>query len=82
MKDKTIKIKVKTNKQNNSIEFKDGEYIVYTKSPARDNKANISVIEQLSDYFNVPKHSINIKTGLKSKNKIVTILYPKNVVLK
>jgi uncharacterized protein YggU (UPF0235/DUF167 family) len=46
---------------------------VYTTSPARDNKANISVIEQLSDYFDVPKNCITIKRGLKSKNKVIEI---------
>jgi uncharacterized protein YggU (UPF0235/DUF167 family) len=70
---KTIKIQVKLNKQNNLVEYEDGKYTVYTTSPARDNKANISVIEQLSDYFDVPKNCITIKRGLKSKNKVIEI---------
>jgi uncharacterized protein YggU (UPF0235/DUF167 family) len=70
---KTIQIIVKTKKQKNLVEFKDKKYTVYTKSPAKDNKANISVIEQLSDYFDIPKRNITIKRGLKSKNKIVEI---------
>lgn len=71
MKNK-IKVKVKIGTKRESVEYKDGIYTVYTNSPARDNKANISVIEQLSKYLDIPKSSMQIKSGIKSKNKVIT----------
>lgn len=71
MKNK-IKVKVKIGTKGESVEYKDGIYTVYTNSPARDNKANISVIEQLSKHLGVPKSSMNIKSGIKGKNKVIT----------
>ncbi|MCK9415035.1 MAG: DUF167 domain-containing protein [Candidatus Dojkabacteria bacterium] len=70
MKNK-IKVKVKIGTKRESVEYKDGIYTVYTNSPARDNKANISVIEQLSKYLDIPKSSMQIKSGIKSKNKVI-----------
>lgn len=36
-------------------------------------KANLKIIEMLSKHFDVPKSAINIKSGLKSKLKIIDI---------
>lgn len=40
---------------------------------AQNNKANISLIKLLSKYFNVPKSNVKIKSGLKSRRKVVFI---------
>ena len=68
-----INILVRTNSKKESVELVDGVYVVYTKSPAKDNKANIACISLLSDYFDIQKNSIVIKRGLKSKKKVVEI---------
>jgi uncharacterized protein YggU (UPF0235/DUF167 family) len=69
-----LKVKVKIGSQKEHVEFKDGLYIIYTNSPAKDNKANISVIELLSEYLDIPKTYLTIKKGIKGKNKVVEIL--------
>lgn len=73
MKKRIIKVRVKIGTKKESVEYKDGVYIVYTNSPARDNKANISVIEQLSKHLDIPKSSMHIKSGIKSRNKVIVI---------
>jgi len=70
---KNIKVKVKIGSHEEKVIYKDGLYYVYTNSPPRDNRANISVIELLSEYFDISKSNITIKRGFKSKNKIVEI---------
>lgn len=69
-----IRIRVKSNSKENNIVLKNGLYIVHTKEPAKENRANISVINQLSKFFNVPKGNVSIKHGLKNKDKVVEIL--------
>ena len=41
---------------------------------AENNKANDALIKLLSKYFDVPKTNISIKSGQKSRKKIVRIL--------
>ena len=69
-----ISVIVKTNQKENSITCLDGKYIVSTKEPSRENKANISVINILAEYLGLPKTKIFIKRGLKSKKKVVEVL--------
>lgn len=69
----TVQVKVKTNSKEEKVEFVDDTYIISTKSPAKENKANIAVISLLSKYLDISKSKITIKRGLKSKNKIVEI---------
>lgn len=42
-------------------------------APPVDGKANKAVIEFLSEYFDVPKSKIELKSGLTSKNKLFII---------
>ena len=70
---KRIKVKVKIGSQKEKVIKEDNIYYVYTNSPARDNKANISVIELLSEYLDIPKSCISIKRGHKSKVKFIEI---------
>jgi len=72
MKNK-IRVKVKIGSKKEQVIYnEDGSFTVYTNSPARDNRANISVIEQLSKQLDIPKSSMSIKKGGKSKNKVIT----------
>lgn len=69
-----IRIRVKSNSKENSIILKDGVYVLHTKEPAKENRANISVIKQVAEFFDVPKSTVSIKHGLKNREKIVEIL--------
>lgn len=71
---KKIEVIVKTNSKENKIIFKDSVYHVYTKSPAKEGKANKEIIDLLSKYMDIPKSSIVIELGIKSKYKVVRIM--------
>ncbi len=66
-------VKVKTNCKENKVELIDNVYTIHTKCPAKENKANLAVIDLLSEYFDIPKKDISIKSGLKSKKKTIEI---------
>jgi uncharacterized protein (TIGR00251 family) len=67
-------IKVKANaKENAVLEGPGGELRVLVKAPPQEGRANKAVIEILAAHFEVPKSSVAIVGGFKSKNKIVCI---------
>ena len=68
-----IKIIVKSNSKKEEIEYDDEKniYIVYVKSPAKENKANMDVIKLISKFSGKP---VKIIKGLKNKIKIIDIL--------
>ncbi len=49
------------------------EYKVWVLAPPADGEANQAVREILADYFNVPISLIKIKSGNKSKHKLIEI---------
>lgn len=51
-----------------------GELLVYVREPAVEGKANVAVIELLAKYFNIPKSSIQLISGHKSKLKRFEII--------
>ncbi|MFH1106012.1 MAG: DUF167 domain-containing protein [Candidatus Aenigmatarchaeota archaeon] len=51
-------------------------YKIKVDAPANGGKANARLIEILSGYFKMPKSSISIVKGHKSKNKLVDIHKP------
>ena len=67
-------IRVKINKFKSGVEkLGANEYVVYTKMPAKENKANKDIIHQLAEYFKVPKLRINLLLGKTSKEKVFEI---------
>lgn len=42
-------------------------------APAIENRANAALIEFLADYYRVPRRSVRIAAGLKSRDKRVVI---------
>ena len=68
-----IKVKVKTSSSKVSIKESDSCYTVCLKSKPHNNFANIELIDVLASYFNIPKSSVNIIKGLKSKTKLIEI---------
>ena len=49
----------------------DDEYIVYLRAKPHDGEANAALIKLLSKHFNVPKTTIKITRGLKSRSKTI-----------
>jgi hypothetical protein len=47
---------------------------VWLKATPEDGKANNELVRVLADFFGVQRSSINIISGLSSRNKIVDIL--------
>ena len=67
-------ISVKTNAKTVRVDRIGGnELKVAVKEPPTDGKANLGVVNALSGYFGVPKSSISIMTGHKSRKKIVSV---------
>lgn len=50
-----------------------GALTVFLREKPHDGEANAALIKMLSNYFRVPKTSIFIKSGQKSRKKIVEI---------
>ncbi|HKY73811.1 MAG TPA: DUF167 domain-containing protein [Patescibacteria group bacterium] len=67
-------VTVKTGAEKREVSQRNTVIHVSTPASAREGKANKDVVEQLAQYFNVPKSRIFITGGEKSKQKIVEIL--------
>ena len=61
---------VKAGNKEESIEKIGDKYIVSVKEKAENNKANLAVVKLLSKYF---RNKVSIKSGLRSKNKIISV---------
>ena len=69
-----IKVRVKPNSSRQEIEdFGDGNYLVYLKSPAEDNRANIELINLLSKHLCVPVRRIKLKFGKTGRDKVLEV---------
>ena len=69
-----IRVKVKPNARSNEVKKFDGDYyeVKVTAAPEK-GRANEKVIELLGAYFGVRKSRIEIKSGGRSKEKIIEI---------
>lgn len=69
-----IFIKVKSNSKKEKIEkTNETNYLILTKKPPSEGKANRAVIKILAKYFRIPQINIKIISGKFSKRKIVKI---------
>jgi len=59
--------------QEKIVEGSDGELIVYLRAKPHDGEANTALIKLLAKHFDVPKTSIKITRGQKSRIKTVEI---------
>ena len=57
--------------QENILETAPGELTVYLRAKPHDGEANAALIKLLAKYFNVPKTTIKITRGLKSRLKTI-----------
>ena len=67
-----IKVRVKTKQPETRITKQENNiYFISLKSPPHKGKANIELIKFLRKYF---KKQVLIKSGFKSKQKVITLL--------
>lgn len=57
--------------QEKIIKNGDNELIIYLRAKPHDGEANEALIKLLSKYFDIPKTSIKIVHGAKSRNKTI-----------
>jgi uncharacterized protein YggU (UPF0235/DUF167 family) len=50
----------------------DGSYVAFLHARAHDGEANKALLELVSDSFGIPKTSIAIVAGAKSRDKIIS----------
>ena len=65
-----VRVQPKSSKEE-ILKLSEHSYKVYMRKPAIEGKANKHLIDMLSKYFNTKKSMIKIKSGLRSRNKIV-----------
>ncbi len=51
----------------------DGTYIIYTKAPAIEGRANAAAIKLLAQHFGVSKSQVRLLRGATSKHKVFDI---------
>lgn len=69
-----IKVKIHPNSKENKIITESDNFLeLKIKAPAIENKANKELVDFLSEYFNVNKSSIRIKSGEHSKTKLIEV---------
>ena len=69
-----LTISVKPNARHAKIEKRSAtEYVVWVRAPAREGQANDAVVTLLAKHFAVPKSSLRIVRGEKTRRKIVEI---------
>ena len=69
-----LQVKVKANaKINRALKIKGGYLEVFVSPPREKGLANKALIKTLSDFFGIPKSSIEIKKGLTSVIKSIEI---------
>ena len=68
----TVRVKPGS-RQEKIIETAPGELTVYLRAKAHDGEANAALIKALSKHFGVPKTSITITRGAKSRHKQIEI---------
>jgi len=71
-----IKVKVSTKaKKTELIPLSDNEFKAKLTAIPEKGKANEQLIQLLSQYFNISKSNISIKSGKTSPNKLIKILF-------
>lgn len=55
------------------LKVSDDKFRVFVKAPPVEGKANEAIVKLLSEYFDVPKSSIDLTKGHKSSVKIFEI---------
>lgn len=66
--------KVKPNSKKDEVKKIDATHFeIRVKAPTQEGKANTAALNTLAECLNIPKSSIKIRSGLKSKQKVFEI---------
>ena len=68
-----LTIRVVPNSKTEEVLRKGDGYVIRVKQPAKEGKANEAAIKLLADHFDVPRGSIDIISGFKSRNKVIEV---------
>ena len=68
-----LNVRVVPRASRNRIERVDNKLKVYLTKPAQEGQANNQLIDLLSTHFKIKKYKIRIKSGDKSRNKLIEI---------
>jgi len=69
-----IWVTVKPQARNQEVKkIAEAEYIALVRAPAREGKANEALMALLANHFSVPKSSVKIIRGQRSRKKLVQI---------
>ena len=74
-----ININVKTGLKDNFVKFENNQILLGVKSFPLHNKANIEVINAISQLFHVDTTKIKIIQGLSNNIKTIRIIDPKHI---
>ena len=74
-----ININVKTGLKDNFIKFENNQILLCVKSFPLHNKANLEVINAISQLFHVDTTKIKIIQGLSNNIKTIRIIDPKHI---
>lgn len=66
-------IKPKSRHREEVVVGSDGVYIIYTKAPAIEGRANAAAIKLLAKYFGVVQSGVKLVLGATSKYKVFDI---------
>ncbi len=69
-----LAIKVIPGARKNSFKMDSGRIKVHLTAPALDGRANAALVDFLAEHFEVRSSRIEIIKGLKSRDKIVSII--------
>ncbi len=65
-----IKVTAKAGSREDSVSFKNGRYIVSTREPAENGRANDSVRSILARHLNVSQKSLSLVRGVDKPSKL------------
>ena len=74
-----ININVKTGLKDNFVKFENNQILLGVKSFPLHNKANLEVINAISQLFHVDDTKIKIIQGLSNNIKTIRIIDPKHI---
>lgn len=69
-----IQVKVKPGSKNEGVTQKGDTFIVTTKEPPKEGRANRQVIKLLAKHFKVPQNQVKLVSGFKQRDKVIDIV--------
>ena len=57
--------------QEKIVENTDGALTIYLRAKPHDGEANVALVKLIAKHFNVPKTSIRVIRGVKSRHKVI-----------